>query len=342
VWERRSGDADFGVVRIGLGPQSLATPLVAPTIDPTADLEPVTAGALRRFLHTYAVVGDLPVSIAVRSFARIVVTAGDPAAERALARALVGQLATFHAPEDLLVVACVAADRRRDWEWLKWLPHNLHPTEVDAVGPRRLVGAGLAELDELLADVLAKRGRFRPLSTLAGGALSGGALGPGAALGYPRAGTPEPPAGPHVLVLLDGGDPTGSAHLGLDGGLVGVTVVDLGAEPPRPLDRTTIVLAINPAGALSASTVDDQVEVGRADALSGAEAEALARRLAPLRLADPAREQAPLQADRDLTGLLGLDIATAPLASLWALRPARDLLRIPIGTGTDGAPSSWT
>ena len=30
VWERRAGDEDFGQVRIGLGPQGLATPLVAP------------------------------------------------------------------------------------------------------------------------------------------------------------------------------------------------------------------------------------------------------------------------------------------------------------------------
>ncbi len=31
VWERRSTDKDFGQMRIGLGPQQLATPLVAPT-----------------------------------------------------------------------------------------------------------------------------------------------------------------------------------------------------------------------------------------------------------------------------------------------------------------------
>ena len=28
LWERRRGDSDFGVVRVGLGPQELATPLV--------------------------------------------------------------------------------------------------------------------------------------------------------------------------------------------------------------------------------------------------------------------------------------------------------------------------
>ena len=162
VWERRATDADFGVVRVGLGPQSLATPLVAPVIDPTADLEPVTAGALRRFISTYSVVPDLPISIAVRAFARVVLTdrAGGDAGARGLARAMIGQLATFHAPDDLVVAACVPVDRRRDWEWLKWLPHALHPTAEDALGPRRLVVSALAELDELLADMVAKRPRF--------------------------------------------------------------------------------------------------------------------------------------------------------------------------------------
>ena len=249
-------------------------------------------------------VPDLPVSLAVRSFARVVLTAADPGADaRALARALVGQLATFHAPDDLVVAACVAPERRRDWEWLKWLPHALHPTEADAVGPRRLVAGGLTELDELLADVVGKRGRFRPPAP--------GPLPPGVGpIGFGRTGTPEPASGPHVLVLLDGGDPAGSAHLGVDGGLAGVTLLDVGAEPPRPLDRATIVLTVDAAGDLASSTVDDQTAVGRADALSVTEAESLARRLAPLRLADAVRESGPAAADHDLTELLGLgDIA---------------------------------
>src|SRR5690348_1633010 len=49
VWERRPADPDFGVVRIAVGPQTLATPLVPPVTRPLEDLEPMTAGALRRF-----------------------------------------------------------------------------------------------------------------------------------------------------------------------------------------------------------------------------------------------------------------------------------------------------
>jgi S-DNA-T family DNA segregation ATPase FtsK/SpoIIIE len=334
VWERRAGDADFGVVRVALGPQSLAMPLVAPTIDPTADLEPVTAGALRRFLTAYSVVPDLPVSIAIRSFARVLVTAestppGTDDAARSLVRAMVAQLVTFHAPEDLVVAACVAPELRRDWDWLKWLPHALHPTEVDAVGPRRLVVGSLAELDRLLGDTLAHRSRFQPPTD---GPRAGGLGGFGG-----RAA--EPVGGPHLLVLLDGGERENSAQLGAEDGLAGVTILDLGAAMPRSPSRGTIALRVTADGTLESSTMDDQIVVGRADRLSASEAEGLARRLAPLRLADALREHAPLAADHDLTQLLGIgDFGTADLAALWQPRPARDVLRIPIGTGPDGGP----
>src|SRR5262245_57274404 len=70
LWERRPGDGDFGVVRVAIGPQTLATPLIPPLTRPLEDLEPMTAGALRRFLDAYSVVPDLPVAVSLRSFAR--------------------------------------------------------------------------------------------------------------------------------------------------------------------------------------------------------------------------------------------------------------------------------
>ncbi|HEY7223007.1 MAG TPA: type VII secretion protein EccCa [Micromonosporaceae bacterium] len=312
VWERRAADADFGVVRIGVGAQSLATPLVPPAIDPTTDLEPVTAGALHRFLTTYAVVPDLPISIAVRAFARVFISDREVggAGGRALARALVGQLATFHAPEDLLVAACVAPEHRREWEWLKWLPHAQHPTEHDAIGPRRLVTSAPSELDDLLADLLGHRSRSRP-------------AGRGA----------DPATTPHIVVIVDGGEPGAAVAEHPDA----VTVVQIGGTPVGASDRDTIAFTVAPDGALRSATAEGEREVGRADWLSVVEADALARRLAPLRLSGAAREEAPLSADRDLAELLGLpDIATADPAVLWSPRSEREHLRIPIGTGPDG------
>jgi S-DNA-T family DNA segregation ATPase FtsK/SpoIIIE len=234
---------------------------------------------------------------------------------------MVAQLATFHAPDDLVIAACVEA-RRHDWEWLKWLPHALHPTLVDAVGPRRLVAAGADELGDLLADLLGSRRRFSP---------------------PPSGRSSEPHPAPHVVVLVEGGlsTPTGAltdTRLGAPGGLAGVTLIEVAdTEPSAPLDRSAITLTVGPDLSLTNSTVDDVAVIGRADQLGPADAEGLARRLARLRLSHGVREQPALAADRDLVDLLGIDdISTVPLAQLWAPRPGRDALRIPIGTGPDG------
>ena len=315
LWERRPGDGDFGVVRVGIGPQTLATPLVPPVTPPTGDLEPLTAGALRRFLDTYSIIPDLPVSVSVRGFARLHVR-GPEEATRALVRAMLAQLTVFHAPDDLVVAACVAPERRAGWEYLKWLPHALHPTRVDALGPARLVAGSARELETLLDDVLANRPRFTP-----------GGSGP-------------PAEGPQVVVVVDGGDLAGSEHLATEGGLTGVALLDLDHPPPRLLDRSAVGLTISAEGALSSRSADEDGPVGVADGLDQATASALAHQLAPLRLAATTRVgDAPLQSDTGLADLLGIGDAEAfDPATGWVPRPGRNRLRVPVGIGADGHP----
>ncbi|WP_432834409.1 type VII secretion protein EccCa [Dactylosporangium sp. CA-092794] len=339
LWERRPADGDFAVVRVGVGPQTLATPLIPPVTRPLEELEPMTAAALRRFLDAYSVVRDLPVAISMRSFARIYLRADrarpgshgsiglsglhDPA--RALARAVLAQLTVFHAPDDLLVAVCVAPERRDWWEWTKWLPHALHPSRTDAVGPVRLFADTAKELEERLDDLLRSRGRFDA------GPVRGKV------------------AAPHVVVLLDGGDLSGSGHLGTDGGIEGVTLIDVDGEPPRLLDRSAIILDASDGDLTTISADSDIAEpeppIGIADVLEPAEAEAVARRLAPLRLAhtgggeQQAGDTRESNADADFPALLGIgDPETLDIASAWALRPHRDRLRIAIGVGPQGQP----
>lgn len=109
VWERRPGDEDFGQVRIGLGQQSLATPLIAPETGGVEQLEPLTAGAMQRFLSVHGTLDDLPMAISLRAFSYLTIS-GDPESVRSSARALTGSLAALHSPEDLVIV--VAAARR--------------------------------------------------------------------------------------------------------------------------------------------------------------------------------------------------------------------------------------
>lgn len=313
LWERRRSDEDFAVARVGVGPQSPAVELVPPDTLPLERLEPLSALALRRFVTTYASVPDLPLALALGGFGVVHVT-GDRHRAAGLVRAVLAQLAAFHAPDDLRVAVCAHAAARPDWDWVKWLPHALHPDRADALGPVRLVASGVDALEALLDDVLADRPRFDPDA-------------------------PRATAGPHLVVVLDGGAVAGSDHLMTGGGVEGVTVLDLSSPPPRLPDRATLVLRVDADGALSARTTEGEVGLGRADELDRATAEGLARELAPLRLTGGGGGEQAFTGDLGLAELLELgDPYSFDPRATWQQRPNRDRLRIPFGVREDGTP----
>jgi len=311
LWERLPEDGDFARVRIGLGPQELATPIIPPQTKPLDQLEPMCAAALRRFITTYAVIDDLPVVMALDGFARVHLR-GDPERCRDLVRSVLAHAATFHAPDDLLIAVCADVAHRPEWEWLKWLPHALHPTRTDALGQLRLISESVTGLEALLDDVVAHRPRFDP----AGSSSS---------------------MRPHLVLVTDGGSVAGSDHLMTDGGVEGVTILDLSSPVPRTLDYGTLVLDVTADGVLVSETVATRSEMGRADRLGVEQARSLARQLAPLRLSHTVRTELTMTSETGLTDLLGLgDPYQLDTDVTWQSRPSRDRLRVPIGVSPDG------
>ena len=308
TWERRPSDPDFGVVRIGCGTQTLATPLVPVAAATTEDLDPIAVAALRRFLDTHAVVPELPVALALPGFARVYLPDPDTGG-RALLRALLASLSVFHSPDDLIIAACASPPRRADWEYLKWLPHARHPSLRDAIGPLRLVSDAMTDLESMLGPVLSRRSRFAP-------------------------GRAE---GRYVVVVLDGGDQRGSTLLA-EGGMAGACVLELGATRPAGAPETAITLAVTAGGRLQTDQGTGPVDVGPAEALSATQAEALARQLAPLPTVGGSSDRAvPAAFDANLGTLLGFtDPAALDVARAWSGRPERRRLRVPIGVGPDG------
>ncbi|MFD8260548.1 type VII secretion protein EccCa [Streptomyces griseoluteus] len=339
LWERRPADEDFGEVRIAVGEQQLALTLTPVSTRPVEDLEPLCAHALRRFIRAYSTIPDQPLGLYLRSSARILlrpeesspdepdgagtVPAGAPgtsegaAAVRALVRAVLGQLAVFHAPEELWLALCVSDERRPDWEWAKWLPHTLHPYEEDGAGKVRRITADLTELDDLLGPEFAERPGFDPDA---------------------RPGRDEP----YTVVVLDGVTvPEG--HRWEGHGYRNALVLDVsGALRWRP-GRNTLRLTVGP-GRVSLVRTDRSrkersVPLGLPDRLGLFGAESLARLLAPRRMSLGTDIAQPLDADVELTTLLGIpDLHRHDPKTLFERHIGAGRLRVPIAVGVDGRP----
>lgn len=311
VWERRVGDADFGQVRIGLGSQQLATPIIAPDTAPVDELEPLTAGAMAQFLTAHGTLDGLPMAVSLRAFYHVTVS-GHAESVRATARAMVGSLASLHSPEDLVIAIAAGREAAPQWEWAKWLPHVQAPGAGDGAGSRRLITTDARDLEEMLAGRLEGRPRFQ-----------GG--------GQPLLDQP------HIVVVLDGQSVPPVSALAAAEGLQGVTVIEV-VQGEVTGARGSLSVTVHP-DSLQLESGHGLVYDGTPDLLSREAAEALARQLAPLRMASGGDDDEPLLANLDFTDLLNLgDAASVDVSRTWRPRSQAERLRVPIGVGEDGTP----
>lgn len=148
MWERRADDPDFCVLRVGIDARPLARRLMAPR---KGSADPVIAAAVRRFVQTHSTV-VAPVAVELDGRPTVTID-GDVAAARGLLRAMVCQLAVLHPPDQVLIAAVVDDRNRVHWDWLKWLPHNQHPSAADGAGPVRMVYQSAAEAKSSLDGI---------------------------------------------------------------------------------------------------------------------------------------------------------------------------------------------
>ncbi|MDX3639009.1 type VII secretion protein EccCa [Streptomyces sp. MB09-02B] len=311
VWERRTGDEDFGQVRVGLGPQGLATPLIAPQTAPVDELEPLTAGAMQRFLATHSTLEGLPMAVSLRAFYHVTIS-GEPGTVRGTARAVTACLAALHSSEDLVIAIATGREAAPAWEWAKWLPHTQTRGVTDGAGSMRLITTDPMELEDRLTDVLQGRPRFHPAA-------------------------PPVSEQPHLVVLLDGVSLPPASLLAGPEGLQSVTVIEI---VPGDLSsgRGDLSIIVQPKE-LRLESAHGMVYEGTPDVLSYEAAEALARQLAPLRMASGGDDGEPLLANLDFTELLNLgDAASVDPRRTWRPRSQSERLRVPIGLGEDGRP----
>ncbi|WP_296603930.1 type VII secretion protein EccCa [Nocardioides sp.] len=316
VWERGESHPLFLRVRYGVGAQPLALDLVAPSVPTGHETDVVATRAVQRLVAVHRSQRDLPVAVDLRGAGRIEVCGPEEAA-RALARSVVCSAATFHSPDDLRVAVLASPAHLPHWDWVKWLPHAHSDRRRDAIGPLRTVATAASDLGALL-----------PVEPADG------------------------EVGPHVLLVVDGVEPPEELVVRRDGS-PRITVVDLPSrwheldDPARVRVRLVDARADAPAPGGDDRRRDRGwaavVVHGRGeplpvlgDQLTVADAEALARRLAPLRLQGSEVRAGLEEARRPRDYLTLLQDPFDPETG-WRPRAERDRLRVPIGLGEDGA-----
>ncbi|HEX8928361.1 MAG TPA: FtsK/SpoIIIE domain-containing protein, partial [Actinomycetota bacterium] len=267
VWERSATDEDFLEVRVGICEVPLAAPVrLELGHDPLADHEPELLTRAQDLVERSARLRELPLTVALRR-AGVVAVHGPPRAARSLVRSMLLRAAVAQGPSDLVIAGLFPPDAAPVWQWLKWLPHAREAPMPGATPlPGCRVAAGSRRAAALLQRVVAAR---------LGGATSDGGE-------------------PHRLVVIDGYTPDGAlgrlpavAALLRTAPVAGVTVICLVGRAADEPSTTALRVELDGRGGVAVTDLaaaERRVRRGRADRAGLAPSEAIARRLAPLRL----------------------------------------------------------
>ncbi len=315
MWERRPDSDDFCSVRISVGPQQFAKRIVPPESKPVEDLEPLTTGALRRFIRTHISVPSVPLMVSLRGFKHFQLV-GEVEAQRKLAYAMVAQVVAWHAPTEVRLIVCTSLENKAKWDWVKWLPHLQHPTRTDGAGAVRFFATSTLELAQV---------------------TEGSQNTPG--------GDPA-----HVVLVVDGLDGVTADIFATPSTTTSTIEISTLRERPKRIDHNVAVLEVSPdelvlhrrqpSGPLASTPV------GKPDQVPMVYVEMLARQLAPYRMPVVAmrgdEDEAPavvFEAPKDYPAMLGVgDPLTLDTRQAWKPRPLHQRLRVPIGAGEDGRP----
>ncbi|MGB3684997.1 MAG: type VII secretion protein EccCa [Ornithinimicrobium sp.] len=330
LWERRRSDLDYLHVRLGSGPahvrqfarQGDDNPIRRPDDFMNAELEHLE----RRFSRALDAPVDLPLAAA-----GAVSVVGDREFCDRVARVLVSAAATLVSPEDLHLAAAVPPSRRREWDWLTWLPHLGDQERPTPCGPRPRLARKAAELAADLAPALARRAAVASQQS--------------------HLRRPAPGIGMATLLVIadQHGDPAASVTTSvrdLNDAALGVTTLHLLARVED--EPAAISMRISQGAPGSNAALIERYE--RADALpteqpvtvdsfSVAQACALARALAQVRLSPDSLEHDDAGAVQGIAAMIGIeDPANVDLDRTWTRPSQSDFLRVPIGTNDAGDP----
>ncbi|MFI8993015.1 FtsK/SpoIIIE domain-containing protein [Streptomyces sp. NPDC053542] len=308
LWERRRGDSDHLLLRVGTVRQaSLLT------------IEDASREDNHRSVNWQ--IPDMPIGVNLAGDG-VVGISGETDAARALARWTVAQAAILHSPRDVRITVLTDAAGAPAWQWVRWLPHA-RPGEGGVAappsgGPTVTIGNDPETVANRVSELVsAIRSRARSRESAMGGALL---------------------AEPDLVVVLDGArrlrDVPGVVQVLKEGPAVRVFLICLDQEERMLPEECVTVCAVGAREVTLRRTGSADITGIRPDLVDTGWCERIGRALAPVRDVTP--DGSDGLPDRvKLLDLLGLEPPrAAELAARWTKRPAST--GVLLGTGYTG------
>jgi DNA segregation ATPase FtsK/SpoIIIE, S-DNA-T family len=323
LWERRRADVDFLRLRLGAGRLPMREIQLRDEGTLSNPTDPFMRQEARSLIQRFAHTPGLPLRVPVDRAGDVSVIGADRERVLAAVRALVVQLAAFHAPDDVTLAVLVAPEREPDWAWVRWLPHVLDREQITPAGPIPRLMSDPQALGDVLGADLAERARSAAQSYRRGG------------------GSAEARVRSRLVVIDDAyGQVARSLPLpdqAVDLPSLGVTVLHLLADRLQEPGEVTHRVTVDGDDVVVEDIAADVTVRGAVDDVAVPLAEGLARRLASLRLSPDSYDDGTGTPPADFTTLLGLpDPSTIDFKRLWRPRGERDFLRVPLGVDLAG------
>jgi S-DNA-T family DNA segregation ATPase FtsK/SpoIIIE len=337
LWERRPTDADFLTVRVGRAPAPLRGSIdFQEDFRANYDLELLTA--VRALISQHSHIDDQPSTISLPPLGTLAIT-GPLDAARALARAMLCQIVTFHSPREVRLIACYPPAAASEWQWMKWLPHakRLRQVKIAEDEPELLcmLASTIPDVENLIQTQLKPEMEQRQRMSQD--------------VRRPAGDEPQQKL-PHLIMLLDSFSPDSAlAHIADledmlgDAAQMGMTVICLvaheGQEPATLQGRLTLTPATQGMYLRYAETMigGNSIEFITPDTADVSICERIARMQTPLQLIDA---DAELDLSEDIR-LLALHNAPSvdrlQIAQYWSKQTEQQLLCAPIGIQKNGS-----
>ncbi|PWK13519.1 type VII secretion protein EccCa [Tumebacillus permanentifrigoris] len=334
IWERNRSDEDFLTVAMGRGPVPLSSkPKLEMDDNPFIEYDKNLIYRGKTLVSKYEVLEQGPIDLPLKQLGSLAVR-GKRHMIQELTRAMLAQIAVFHAPEDVQMLVYFTKEVEPQWQWFKWLPHGRRPRSSKKLAggiPLCYMAQNAMEFHQMFNEAVLPR-----------------ILAVKKAREERKNQQQTPAALPHQLLILDGIDintlisqSTELSELFSSATEAGITIISLVDGRYSIPQAFASRIQMGDAGEFTFEEMafsGRRVEGKQAERLDLATSDEIARGLAPFVQSEKA-SQISLADTVKMTDLLQIrSAAHIDPATSWQAKPRERVLRAPIGLRVDGQP----